>query len=331
MPLATDDRRFEARISCPVCDNGATTRIYSAAYDAEPVRSLIQSSYQRQGVIDWEILSGVPFEVDHCSVCDLIFQVQRPNSAMMEEIYTKFIGASFLEEVERSFLTLDQFHRIAGELTVLFEMIGKHPADIKVLDFGMGHGRWARVARGMGASVYVTEIGEEKRALAGKLGLEMIDDGDIDSMSFDIIHTEQVLEHLALPGRDFARLARALAPGGVFKAAVPYRGKLAELLATKGMPTVSMFAAGGAKTIPGEAEAFSSIQPLEHLNAFSPRTIGWLAERNGLKTVSAVRRRSVMVDTWGATGLLRGARKIGVELAKATIRPSIGYHLLRRA
>ncbi len=331
MPVATDDRRFEPRNSCPVCDSVATTRIYSAKYDAEPVRSLVQSSYEHQGVIDWEVLRGVPFEVEHCSICDLVFQVQCPNAAMMEEIYTKFIGAPFLEQTEGSFLTLDQFHRISGELTVLFDMIGKHPADIRLLDFGMGHGRWARVARGMGASVYVTEIGEEKRALAGKLGLEMIDDGDIDSMSFDLIHTEQVLEHLSFPGRDFARLARALAPDGVFKAAVPYRGKLTELLATKGMPTVSMFASGGAKAIPGEAEAFSSIQPLEHLNAFSPHTIGWLANRNGLKSVSTVRRRSVMVDTWGATGLLRGARKIGVELAKATMRPSIGYHLLRRA
>lgn len=331
MTQSPDRPGFTPRTACPVCGGTDTKRLYTQRYDEDPVRALVDSDFSRQGVVNWGLLAGVPFEVDKCATCDLIFQVQVPDGAMLEEIYTRMISAGFLDEYERGLLTLDQFHRIAGEFTVLFEMIGKHPADITMLDFGVGQGRWARVARGMGATVYVTEIGDDKKRLARTLGLEVIEDEDVDRMTFDLVHTEQVLEHLVHPGRDFARLARAVAPGGLFKAAIPYRGKLEELLVTKGLPKTAMFASGGAKAIPGEVEAFASIQPLEHLNAFSDATIAWLAAKHGLTEVSAVRRRSVSFDTGGPRALIGGVKKVGVELAKAAMKPKIGYHLLRRA
>lgn len=331
MTPSPDKPGFTPRTECPVCGDTQTIRIYARRYDEDPVRSLVDSNFSRQGVVNWGLLAGIPFEVDKCATCDLIFQVQMPNDAMLEEIYTRMITAGFLDEYERGLLTLDQFHRIAGEFTVLFEMIGKHPADITMLDFGVGQGRWARVARGMGATVYCTEIGDDKKALARTLGLEVIEDPDVDTMTFDLVHTEQVLEHLTHPGRDFARLARAVAPGGLFKAAIPYRGKLEQLLTTKGLPSVAMFASGGAKAIPGEVEAFASIQPLEHLNAFSDATISWLAAKNGLVEVSEVRRRSVSFDTGGPRALIGGVKKVGVELVKAAMKPKIGYHLLRKA
>lgn len=328
--MSSDAPGFDVRTACPVCAGTDTRRLYTAVHSEEPVRSLIQSNFGMQGEIDWSLLEGVPYEVDQCVTCDLIYQARVPNDAMLEVVYTRMIGTAFLEEYERGLLTLAEFHRIAGEFTTLFERIGKHPADIAMLDFGVGQGRWARVARAMGATVYVTEIGDDKKRLARTLGLEVIEDANVDTMTFDLVHTEQVLEHLVHPGRDFARLARAVAPGGLFKAAIPYRGRLETLLTTKGLPKVAMFASGGAKAIPGEAEAFAAIMPLEHLNAFSDATIAWLAGANDLVEVGHVRRRSISVGTSGPRALLGGAAKVGVELVKAAARPRIGYHLLRR-
>ncbi len=329
--MSSDTPGFDLRTACPVCGGTDTSRLYSAIHSEEPVRSYIESNFSRQGEIDWSLLEGAPYEIDKCATCDLIFQARVPNDAMLEVVYTRMISPAFLEEYERGLLTLAEFHRIAGEFTTLFEVVGKHPADITMLDFGVGQGRWARVARAMGATVYVTEIGDDKKRLARTLGLEVIEDEDIDTMTFDLVHTEQVLEHLVHPGRDFARLARAVAPGGVFKAAIPYRGKLETLLKTKGLPTVAMFASGGARAIPGETESFAAIMPLEHLNAYSDRTIDWLVKANGLKEIAHVRRRSITVGTAGPKALLGGVARLGVELAKAAARPRIGYHLLQRA
>jgi len=194
----------------------------------------------------------------------------------------------------------------------------------------MGHGRWARVARAMGATVYVTEIRDDKTRLARSLGVEVIEDSDIDLMSFDLVHTEQVMEHLVNPGRDFARLARAVSPGGLFKVAIPFRGRLDTMLPAQGMPAAALFAEGGARALPGDAEAFAAIQPLEHLNAFGPKTISWLAAENGLDIVAQTRRRSISVNTIGARCWKQGAIRIGTELIKAAMRHRIGYYLLAR-
>lgn len=321
---------FDVRTACPLCGHGDPVRLYASAYSEDPVRSLVASSFAEQGVVDWTLFAGVDFLVSQCPRCDLIFQVNAPNDAMLQVIYSQMISAASLEAYEKALLTLDNFHRIAGEFSVLFERLGKPPAEIRMLDFGMGHGRWARVARAMGATVYATELGEDKKRLGRSLGIEVIADADIEDMRFDLVHTEQVLEHLVHPGRDFARLAATVAPGGLFKVAIPYRGRLDTLLPARGMPTVALFAAGGARAIPGDVEAFGALQPLEHLNAFGPKTLAWLAAENGLKVVAQTRRRSVSIDTSGAMPLVQGAKRITAELAKAAMRHRIGYYLLQR-
>lgn len=321
---------FALRSACPVCGADNPERLYASPYARDPVRALVASSFAEQGEVDWSLLAGVEFLVDRCPRCDLIYQANAPDDRMLAEIYTRMIAPASLERLEAGLLTLDNFHRIAGEFTALFERLGKPPAEVRMLDFGMGYGRWARVARAMGATVFATEIGEEKRQLARSLGVEVIDDADIDRMRFDLVHTEQVMEHLVHPGRDFARLARAVEPGGLFKVAVPYRGRLGALLKRGELPPVALFAAGGARAIPGNAEAFGAIQPLEHLNAYGRRTIRWLAAETGLEIVAETRRRSVSVDTGDVRALARGAKRLGAELAKTAIRQRIGYYLLRR-
>jgi SAM-dependent methyltransferase len=321
---------FSTRLACPLCGQADAVRLHASRYIDDPVRSLVATSFADQGVVDWSLLENVMFVVDQCRRCDLIYQVNAPNDAMLEVIYTHMISPASLDRYEKQLLTLDNFNRIAGEFTLIFQHLGKHPTDIRMLDFGMGHGRWARVARAMGATVYATEIGDDKKRHALSLGVEMIEDADIDRMRFDLVHTEQVMEHLVYPGRDFARLAQAVKPGGLFKVAIPFRGKLDKLLPTKGLPHLALFAAGGARAIPGDVEAFGAIQPLEHLNAYSAKTMAWLADENGLKIVAETRRRSISVDTRSLSSLVQGGKRIGTELAKAAMRHRIGYYLLSR-
>lgn len=281
-------------------------------------------------MVDWSLLADADFEVRHCRRCDLIYQNNVPGDALLKEIYTRMISPESLGQYERDLLTLDNFQRIAGEFATIFRQLDKPIPDIRMLDYGMGMGRWARVARGIGAKVYATEIGDDKYALGSALGIEMLKEQEIDGKTFDFVHTEQVCEHLVHPGRDFARLAKTLAPGGLFKVAVPYRGKLERILREGRLSDRALFATAGARDIPGDAEASGAIQPLEHLNAFSARTIDWLARDNGLEIVAQVRRRSVAIDTGSIGGMASGFKRLGVELTKAAIRLRIGYYLLRK-
>lgn len=322
-------QHFRERAVCPVCSCDTQHSVYSARYADAPVRPFLESQYARQGTIDWSLLNDATYDVVLCPRCDLLYQRNVPDDALMEQIYTAMIASAFLEPYERGLTTLDSQDRIHGELAVLLRMTGKPPTEITFLDYGFGFGRWARVARGMGARVYATEIGDEKRHYAATLGVEIIDDAQVDAMQFDIVHTEQVLEHLPEPGRDFRRLARAARC--VLKAAVPYRGQAAGILQRSGLPGRSPFA----RALSGESsgrndEAIGSIQPLEHLNAYSARTMAWLAADSDLVLVSTVRRADVAVDMTSLSRLARSAVQLGVMAGKMLWRPDRGYYLYRK-
>lgn len=320
---------FRTRLECPVCENTELSVIYEQSYCLSPVRGFIETHYRDQGTVDFGKFADANFTVVHCRVCDLLFQRDIPDDNLLGYIYNEMIRPDTLAKVERKLITLESVDKIAGEMATLFRMTGKEPADITLLDYGFGYGRWARVARGMGATVYATEIGEEKRQIAAALGVQILDDAAIDMMTFDIVHTEQVLEHLVEPGTDFARLAKAAKI--LFKAAVPARGNAAERLRKSGLPSVSPYhrVTNGGRSMPGD-DAFVSIQPLEHVNSFSPATMRWLGDKNGMALVSRVRMGTVGVDVSSLSRFMKSTAKVMQMVAKATIKPDKGYYLFRR-
>jgi hypothetical protein len=290
------------------------------------LRGCIENHYSAQGTINWAYLEDAEFELAHCTSCDLIYQVHAPDERLLAHVYTEMITSEYLRSLEVKDFTLTEFMRTAGELAVLFRMAGKPPLEVTLLDYGFGWGRWGRVARAMGATVYATEIGEDKKELARSLGVIVLDDAEIDDRQFDIVHTEQVLEHLVEPGRDFKRLAAATRH--VLKVAVPARGRIKELIQNGGMPAVSPFSrtqSGGAaeKT----DDAYISVQPLEHLNAFSSATMEWLAQANGLRIVSRVRRRISTLDLTEIEPFALSVVGIAKQAGKMILRPNTGYYL----
>lgn len=321
---------FRAREGCPVCGGTDTETLFAGAMDESPVRDLIASHFSRQGTIDWEMLAGTDFALALCRACQTIYQVAEPNDAVLTAIYTRMIDAAFLDPFEQAQLTIGRFNEIAGELAILFAMTGKPAGNVTFLDYGAGYGSWARVARAMGATVYVTEIGEEKAAAAAALGLKVISDADIDTMRFDIVHTEQVFEHLTHPRETFARLAAATAR--VFKIAVPPQRNAANVLRRKGLASQSPFdrmASGGRRQ--RDDAVYMAVQPLEHLNLFSRRALDGLAKDHGMRIVTRTRRRMVAVDVTSARGFLYSISGLARSIASLLLRRDTGYTLLQPA
>lgn len=323
---------FSSREECPVCSSPRHEILFSGPLTSSPVRDFIESHYRHQrGQLNWDKLDGIDYILCDCVDCGLIYQKHIPAAGMLHEIYDVMIGPAFLDELELRGLTVDNFEQIAGELNVLFRIIGKHPADTQFLDFGFGHGRFARVAVAMGAKVFATELSPEKIAHANRLGVTIIDDDAIPGMRFDIIHAEQVFEHLTHPRQDFTRLAGALAPGGVMKVAVPPQLNVRHLLRAHGMidwsPAEVQWRPDGSKKRQSRYSGYVCIQPLEHLNAYSSRAMNLLAKENNLRLISHVRRQSVSLNTLNPGLFVRSL----LQLSKVTLRPVFrrdsGYYI----
>lgn len=326
---------FFERAVCPVCRSHATSKIYECGLTSSPIKDLISSHYRSQGVVDWSLFDGTDYELRKCEDCKLIYQKNVPNDHVLDRIYNEMIAPDGLDRLEEERLTIDNFERLAGELGVLFRwcarLNGKHPSKIRFLDYGFGHGRWARIARALGATVFATETGDAKKAIAAGIGVEIISDDDIDRMRFDIVHTEQVFEHLVDPAGTFKRLSAAT--DGIFKLAVPHHRNLEATLASKGIPKESPF---HQKQITGRRLSMTdytyiSILPLEHLNTYSPKTIDYLTRENGMRVVSTKRKSSVALVPTDLGSLVRSSLKAGAMAAKMSLPRDTGYYLMTPA
>jgi SAM-dependent methyltransferase len=296
------------------------------------VRGFIDSHYRHQGQIDWQYLDGTDYVICDCANCGLIYQKNIPNELMLDKIYNVMIGPTFLHELEANRLTIDNFERIAGELGLLFRIIDKAPTQVRFLDYGFGHGRWARVAVAMGAEVFATEISPEKVAYANKIGVEIVSPKTLSDMHFDIIHTEQVFEHLTEPKQDFQMLAKALSEDGIMKVAVPPQGNIRSLLKTDGLinwsPQERMWNPSCHAPHGSKYDNYIAILPLEHLNAYSSNSIAILAEEHNMRFLGRVRRQSVPLCTLNATLLTRSLLQLSKEAVRPVFRRDSGYYTL---
>lgn len=270
---------FLARERCPVCGSGHLATLYTATYDSPAIRRHVESHYRQQGSVEHGLLRGVDFTILECRDCALIFQKMVPTPTMMHHLYDRFIDPEKLKDYEHSRLTLDNHHDVAARLAHLLVRIGKEPRDATLLDFGFGYGRWARVAVGMGLQVFATEISPEKIAFARSIGVTILDEAEMARRQFDIVHTEQVFEHLTHPAEVFALLARCVGPGGVIKLAMPRQGRIRQLIARHGFIDWSPYERDFRC---GAFNDYNAMLPLEHLNAFCRKSIDVLAQRHSL-------------------------------------------------
>ncbi|WP_414475471.1 class I SAM-dependent methyltransferase [Microvirga sp. M2] len=308
--------------------------LFSAPYSDPRLRSLLLSHYRTQGTVSFDLLEGVDYTIQECSECSLIFQKMAPINEMLAVLYDQFIDPKRLKELELSRLTLENFREIGRRLSDLFETIGKQPRDIRMLDFGFGYGRWARVAVAMGAEVFATEISPDKIAFAQSIGVKIITQSELPSFRFDVVHTEQVFEHLADPRGVFAELAACLAEGGVFKMAMPKQGRIRKLLRKHGMIDWSPYEEGYKRR---EYTDYSTIIPLEHVNSFSLKAVAALARGEGLRAeVGRFGSRHLDIDLGSFRAAAKSSRDWGMRLLKdiyVTVGPGkqdSGYYMLYR-
>jgi SAM-dependent methyltransferase len=315
---------FLERTVCPICASAKLYTLFSAPYTNANVRSFIASHYRNQGIVNYDLLKDVQYTVHECASCALIFQRMIPTSAMLDIVYNQFIDQAKLKQLELSKLSTDNFREVGRRLGDLFGRIGKEPRDIRMLDFGFGYGRYARVALAMGAQVFATEISPEKIAFARSIGVIVLPENDLLNHRFDVVHTEQVFEHLTDPLDTFDILSQCVARDGVFKIAVPKQGRIRQLLHKNGLIDWSPFEFDYKRSMVD----YSTIVPLEHINSFGRKSIEYLAKRGNFSIeIGSFGSQHLDIDVGSVRLLATSCRQWGVRLAKDLyVRCGPGVH-----
>jgi SAM-dependent methyltransferase len=253
-----------------------------------------------------------PYQLDECGNCGLVFQRYVGGEKFLTELYDVWLskdGDPYRDNpIFRDVMEAPVESRDGHELMIVAAFLGKPLTSLKVLDFGMGLGLWARVAKALGCSTFGHDLSASRMLLAANAGIRVLEFDAISEHRFDFINTDQLFEHVVDPGGLAKMLADVLAPGGILKIAVP-----------RGDGTPSRLKTGDWLTQVRSAKSLNPVLPLEHVNCFSAKALTNLGHSAALVRV---------LPRWSDrfSFLKHGMPRKPKRFAKAVLRPWHRFH-----
>ncbi len=150
----------------------------------------------------------------------------------------------------------------------------KRPSELQFFDFGMGWGKWCRMAKAFGCNIYGAEVSKARIDYAKSQGIKVISWDDIPNHRFDFVNMEQVLEHIPEPFETLLYLKKSLKPEGLIKISVPNGSDIKNRL------RVSDWAASK-----GSRNSLNAVSPLEHINCFDHGSLIKMADLAGFEKI----------------------------------------------
>ncbi|MFD2916263.1 class I SAM-dependent methyltransferase [Psychroserpens luteus] len=274
------NNHFIKRTSCPVCDSSNIKNKYCESYESEEIKTYLDNFYIPQGGVEHEFLKETDYSLMFCSNCDLVFQENIPNNDLMFRLYEKWIKADVILKQQKEF-PLWYYETYANQMVDIISFFKKQPSDLKLLDFGMGWGKWCLMAKAFGCNVFGLELSEARITYAQKNGIIVLSEAELSNHEFDYINTDQVFEHIPNPKETLQVLLKILKPNGVIKISVPDGNAIDEVLKHMNW---------NAKK--GELNSLNAVAPLEHINCFKTKTILTLAKQFDLQEIDIPRSKT---------------------------------------
>lgn len=258
---------FVTRHNCPVCFASESRVLREVSYTDPRIRGFVDSYYE--GRVPEKILSAGNYKIAFCELCGLLYQVEVLDSEHMFELYENWISASQSLDKKR-YADIDLFRGYSRTVESLAAIVRKKPFATRVLEFGSGWGFFGSLAQAYGFDVTGVELSKVRRDFSQKRSLRVMESlQDLSPEKFDLIYSNQVLEHVDNPRVVLQELSSLLADNGVLMISVPNGRKMRKQLAQ------SDWAAGK-----------DPLHPLEHINCFTHKTLARLADVEGMEVVS---------------------------------------------
>lgn len=202
--------------------------------------------------VDLSIFKDALFQIDHCSDCDFYWQVNVLSEPNMNLLYNQWIDLESSREKQAQKNREKKLNKVLI-LHNLLNALNLRGQNLKILDFGGGWSTFAQAAALFQYEAYLLETSEEKREFARCRGIHAIESlSATEDNFFDLVILNQVLEHVPEPRRLLSSILPKVKPGGGLYVAVPETNVREPVLA-KG-----------------------SFEPLEHINSFTPHSLGKL-------------------------------------------------------
>lgn len=274
---------FTERAFCPSCGSRSAHSLWSGRFsDPQVAAHLAEFHYSADVRAE---LGDQAFDLVACAACGLAYHRLIPAESALAQLYGRWIDAAQVARFEtaHTLKRADPHFQGVQRLKTLMRLRhltqGQREADapLRLMDFGCGDGEMLAAAQVLGIEAIGIDISATRADAARGAGAVVLPDlSAFEAHGGGKVHAvvlSQVLEHVSEPLGLLRALARHLVPGGVLFVAVPDCSGL---------------------SVPRDFAAFHQLQPLEHLNAFTPRTLRETVMRAGF---TPLRRPMASLDT----------------------------------
>ncbi len=266
---------FRRRASCILCRSNRLKTLWASSFKSDSVRAHIERGGYAGNPL--AALQDVSFSRVQCQNCTMTFQADILNDEWLKVLYGKWISSEQIARVQASRGSSRIFEGIQNikHCLRLRKLLDTDAREFpRLLDFGCGDGNFLKAASLLGFDAFGVDFSESRRSRSRQLGditlysnlEDLQQDLPTEKARFDAVTLFQVLEHLAEPLKTLQQLSAVLRPGGTLVIEVP-----------------NCHAVGD---IPKTADDHSKVDPLEHINHFTPRTLTAIAEEVGFRPIS---------------------------------------------
>lgn len=254
------------RHHCPVCSAPSATVLLSVPYSDRSIAHY-WSLIGFRSPPPWP-LDGIPFCIQECHGCGALFQ----RWALTDAEATLLYGVNEAPHRPQDSPLIGLAHQ-AQDVVLMRQLLPQ--ASPRILDFGMGWGRFALMAQAFGCQVSGVEVSETTREHARAHGIRLVEEASLEDNAYDFVIVDQVFEHLVDPAAMARRLTRCLKPGGLLLCGVPGHRKLPsklKRLSRRPDPAAAL-----------TRKDLDAISPLIHLTLFNTRSLRRLGQQAGLQ------------------------------------------------
>lgn len=289
--------RFTERQACIGCGHATLDELSAGRFDQGAVQRFIEAD--PWGEHPAPFLRGQPWSFVSCRACGLAFHRRILDPVWNERRFARWMSQQAIDAYEQRIRTPEGEMRKGSTFTAHVLRIERLTRGLRgnraprVLDFGCGYGSFLAMCALYGFEAYGVDRSAARRG-NNRYGQVFAEIDEVAHLApFDALTLFEVLEHLDEPQPLLARLATLLAPGGILVLETP------DCSGVRGIETRS---------------DYDKIHPLEHINAFTPKTLAEFATRLGFEPL---RPPAAYVSTeWG-----RLARTLAKQVL-APLRPA---------
>ena len=193
-----------------------------------------------------------------CRACDFVFSQKIPGLQELQEHYATYKRGGSISEI-----TIKRYNE-------LLDGFDNYRKTNHLLDIGCGDGFFLETARQRGWKVYGTEYTGNAIAVCESKGIAMhrgpLDPENYEGITFDVITSFEVIEHINNPQPELKNMKQLLRPGGLL------------YITTPNFNSVSRYVFG---------QKWSVIEYPEHLCYYTSGTLGNFLNKNGFKKIRA--------------------------------------------